>query len=205
MAAPAACASLGRIDAPACRESSMNAQLNYILARQRIADLQRAADHARLATDAGTRRRDSRDSNPIVRALPMPTAHPSPEAWPDAHRAAREMLLAVAPDHTPTREGKQVQMYAHATVPGGRGHGSVPVDPGTGPNTTDAPIGGHRCHWAGGHAHRPARSDLPRDTATQHRSFPSRRPVRMQPSTTNQQIDVGKLNRGKNGHETQTC
>ena len=24
------------------------------------------------------------DANPIVRALPMPTAHPSPEAWPDA-------------------------------------------------------------------------------------------------------------------------
>jgi hypothetical protein len=63
----------------------MNAQLNYILAQQRIADLQRAADHARLATDVGTPRRDSRHSNPIVRALPMPTAHPSPEAWPAAN------------------------------------------------------------------------------------------------------------------------
>ena len=62
----------------------MNAHLNHILAQQRIADLQRAADHARLATDAGTRRRDARDSSPIVRALPMPTAHPSPEAWPAA-------------------------------------------------------------------------------------------------------------------------
>jgi hypothetical protein len=62
----------------------MNAHLHYILAKQRIADLQRAADHARLATDASKRRRDSRDLSPIVRALPMPTAHPSPEAWPAA-------------------------------------------------------------------------------------------------------------------------
>jgi hypothetical protein len=31
----------------------MNAHLNYILAQQRIADLQRAADQARLATHAG--------------------------------------------------------------------------------------------------------------------------------------------------------
>ena len=60
----------------------MNPQLNYLLAQQQITDLHRAAEHARLATDTGTRRRDSRYSNPIVRALPMPTAHPSPEAWP---------------------------------------------------------------------------------------------------------------------------
>jgi hypothetical protein len=65
----------------------MNARLTYILAQQHIAELRRAAEHARLATDAGARRRDSRDSrdsSPIVRALPMPTAHPSPEAWPAA-------------------------------------------------------------------------------------------------------------------------
>ncbi len=67
----------------------MNAYLHYLLAQQRIADLQRAAERARLATDAGADRRDSRDWSPIVRALPMPTAHPSPEAWPDAQRAAR--------------------------------------------------------------------------------------------------------------------
>jgi hypothetical protein len=66
----------------------MNPHLNSILAQQRIADLQRTAEHARLATDAVTQRRDWRDSNPIVRALPMPTAHPSPEAWPDASLAA---------------------------------------------------------------------------------------------------------------------
>ena len=83
----------------------MNAHLHYLLAQQRTADLQRAAERARLATDAGADRRDSRDSSPIVRALPMPTAHPSPEAWPDAKRAAREMLLAVAPDQTLKREG----------------------------------------------------------------------------------------------------
>ena len=62
----------------------MNAHLNYIVAQQRIADLQRAAERARLATDARTGRRDSRDATAIVRALPMPTAHPSPDAWPAA-------------------------------------------------------------------------------------------------------------------------
>ena len=62
----------------------MNPHLNYILAQQHIANLQRAAEHARLAAEAGARRRDSRDTSPIVRALPMPTAHPSPEAWPAA-------------------------------------------------------------------------------------------------------------------------
>jgi hypothetical protein len=72
----------------------MNTRLNYILAQQHIAELQRAAERARLATDAGTRRYESRDSHdshdlsPIVRALPMPTAHPSPEAWPDANLTA---------------------------------------------------------------------------------------------------------------------
>jgi hypothetical protein len=76
----------------------MNAHLNYILAQQLIADLQRAAEHARLATDAGNRRRDSRDSSPIVHALPMPTAHPSPEAWPAAG-------LAAATSPAPARPG----------------------------------------------------------------------------------------------------
>jgi hypothetical protein len=48
----------------------MNAELHYILAQQRIADHQRAAEHARLATDAGTGRRDSRD--PVL-AMSAPT------------------------------------------------------------------------------------------------------------------------------------
>ncbi len=79
----------------------MNTQLNHLVARQRIADLQRPAEHARLATDAGTRRRGSRESNPVVCALPMPTAHPSPEAWPVPERAAR--LLDGALSQTPQR------------------------------------------------------------------------------------------------------
>jgi hypothetical protein len=77
----------------------MNPQLNYILAQQRIDDRQRAAEHARLATDAGIGRRDSRESNPVVRALPMPTAHPSPEAWP-----AASLLAGTSPAPARTRE-----------------------------------------------------------------------------------------------------
>jgi hypothetical protein len=67
----------------------MNPHLHHILAQRRIADLQRAAEHARLVTGAGIRRRDSRDSYPMVHALPMPTAHPSAEAWPAASLPAR--------------------------------------------------------------------------------------------------------------------
>jgi hypothetical protein len=181
----------------------MNSHLNYILAQQRIADLQRAAEHARLAAYAGTRRRGSRASNPIVRGLPMPTAHPSPEAWPDAQRAAREMLPAVGPDHTLTREGKQVQMCAQVTVPGG--HGSVPVDSGTGPNMTDAAIGGHRCQRARrSHAQRPASNDLQQDTATQCPELPV-----AQASSDAAVHQISKSMSGNEseeiGHETQTC
>lgn len=79
----------------------MNAHLNHILAQQRIAALQRAADHARLATNAGTRRRDSRDSYPVVHALPMPTAHPSPEAWPAAGLAAATSPAPARPRDRP--------------------------------------------------------------------------------------------------------
>jgi hypothetical protein len=79
----------------------MNPHLNSILAQQRIAALQRAADHARLATNSGTRRRDSRDSSPIVHALPMPTAHPSPEAWPAAGLAAATSPAPARPRDRP--------------------------------------------------------------------------------------------------------
>ncbi len=79
----------------------MNPHLNYILAQQRIADLQRAADHARLATAAGARRRDSGDSSPVVRALPMPTAHPSPEAWPAATLPAGTSPTPAGPGTVP--------------------------------------------------------------------------------------------------------
>jgi hypothetical protein len=79
----------------------MNPHINYILAQQRIADHQRAANHARLATDASTRRRDSRESYLVVRALPMPTAHPSPEAWPDASLAAGRSPTLASPGERP--------------------------------------------------------------------------------------------------------
>jgi hypothetical protein len=45
----------------------MNAQLNYIVAQQHIADLHRDAERVRLARDAATRRGHSRDSTPITR------------------------------------------------------------------------------------------------------------------------------------------
>ncbi len=77
----------------------MNPHLLYILAQQRIAGRQGAADDARLATDA--RGRDSRDSSPIVRARPWPTAHPSPEAWPAASLAAATSLAPARPRDRP--------------------------------------------------------------------------------------------------------
>lgn len=63
----------------------MHAQLNYMIAQQRVADAPRAAEHAQLASDAsaGRRRRSPRPKS-IVRAPPTPTAHPSLEAWPAA-------------------------------------------------------------------------------------------------------------------------
>jgi hypothetical protein len=45
----------------------MNAQLNHILAQQRVSDLRRTAERARLQTDTAPRRRDSRDSHPVTR------------------------------------------------------------------------------------------------------------------------------------------
>jgi hypothetical protein len=85
----------------------MHPHLIYLLAQQHIADRQRAAEHARLAADAGARRRDSRDLSPIVCALPMPTAHPSPEAWPAAGlpagtspTPARPALCRTGTEHT---------------------------------------------------------------------------------------------------------
>ncbi len=41
-----------------------------------------------LKLDPPSNRPESTDANPIVRALPMPTAHPSPEAWPAARLPA---------------------------------------------------------------------------------------------------------------------
>jgi hypothetical protein len=67
----------------------MNPHLTYILAQQRIADLQRAAEQARLAADARTRRRGSRDSNPISRLrarLARLTARLAPTGLREAKR-----------------------------------------------------------------------------------------------------------------------
>ena len=85
----------------------MNPQLNYILAQQRIADLQRAADHARLATDASNRRRDTRDSRPIARLgaqLARLTARLAPTGPREANDAARTPLAhdSVVGMSTPT-------------------------------------------------------------------------------------------------------
>ncbi len=59
-------------------------QLHYVLAHERIAELHRAAQHARLATEAATERRNSRDGNPITRLgapLARLTARLAP-SWP---------------------------------------------------------------------------------------------------------------------------
>lgn len=45
----------------------MNPELHDMLARQHIADLQRHADHTRLASEVDAPRRGSPDSNPITR------------------------------------------------------------------------------------------------------------------------------------------
>jgi hypothetical protein len=59
-------------------------QLNHIVARDHIAELDRAARRARLATKAATERRSSRECNPITRLgarLARLTARLAP-SWP---------------------------------------------------------------------------------------------------------------------------
>ena len=46
----------------------MNAQLHYIIARQRCAELRRASEQTRLAHEKPKRRRRLRDPHPITRA-----------------------------------------------------------------------------------------------------------------------------------------
>jgi hypothetical protein len=61
----------------------MNPQLNYIHAQEHIAELHRAAQRARLATEGATER-DSRERNPITRLsvwLARLTARLAP-SWP---------------------------------------------------------------------------------------------------------------------------
>ena len=50
----------------------MNAQLNYMMARHRSAELRRAGERARIATEVPARRRRLRDQNTITR----PSAEP---------------------------------------------------------------------------------------------------------------------------------
>jgi len=50
----------------------MNDQLNYMIARHRSAELQRAGERTRIATELPARRRRLRDPNPITR----PSAEP---------------------------------------------------------------------------------------------------------------------------------
>jgi hypothetical protein len=45
----------------------MNPELNYIVAQQRVTELHHAGQRARLATEAATERRNSRECNPITR------------------------------------------------------------------------------------------------------------------------------------------
>jgi hypothetical protein len=73
----------------------MNAQLNYIVAQQRIADLQRAAERARLASDAGAVRRNSNQFIRLSAQLTRLTARLA------AHRAMRsEVRGPNSPDTT---------------------------------------------------------------------------------------------------------
>ena len=46
----------------------MNAQLNYMIARQCLAERQRAGEQARLAREVPQRHRRLRDAHPITRA-----------------------------------------------------------------------------------------------------------------------------------------
>lgn len=66
------------------RNSKMNPELTYIVAQQRVAELHRVGQRARLATEAATERRSSRESNPITRLavrLARLTARLAP-SWP---------------------------------------------------------------------------------------------------------------------------
>jgi hypothetical protein len=63
----------------------MNAQLNYMMVRHRSAELRRAGERARLATEATARRRRSRDENTITRL----------RTGPGPRRAALEVGRAI--------------------------------------------------------------------------------------------------------------
>jgi hypothetical protein len=56
----------------------MNTQLNYMTAKQRSAELRRAGEPARLATEVHARRRRSRGPNPITRPSDEPKGAAAP-------------------------------------------------------------------------------------------------------------------------------
>lgn len=93
----------------------MNPELNYMLARQHIADLQRNADHTRLAREVDARRRGSPDSNPITRLnarISRLTPWPAAAGLRNANEPARPLrtrgpVLVMSPPTEP----------AHADVP----------------------------------------------------------------------------------------
>jgi hypothetical protein len=62
----------------------MNPELTYIVAQQRVAELHRAGRRARVATEAATERRNSRECNAVTRLggrLGRLTARLAP-SWP---------------------------------------------------------------------------------------------------------------------------
>lgn len=89
----------------------MNPQLNYMLARQHISDLQRNADRARLAREVDARRRGLRDSNPITRLrarISRLTPRPAPTGLRNADHPAgpprtRDPVLDMSPRTEPAR------------------------------------------------------------------------------------------------------
>lgn len=89
----------------------MNPQLNYMLARQHIADLQRKAVRARLASEVDARRRGSPDSNPITRLnarISRLTPRPAPTGLRNASDPARpprtrDPVLDMSPPTEPGR------------------------------------------------------------------------------------------------------
>lgn len=89
----------------------MNPQLNYMLALQHIADLQRNADRARLASEVDARRRSSPDSNPITRLnarISRLTPRPAPTGLRNGNDPARSPrtrhpVLDMSPPTEPAR------------------------------------------------------------------------------------------------------
>jgi hypothetical protein len=89
----------------------MNPQLNYMLALQHIADLQRNADRARLVSKVDARRRGSTDSNAITRLnarISRLTQRPAPTGLRNATDPAgpsrtRDPVLDMSPRTQPAR------------------------------------------------------------------------------------------------------